>query len=61
MAGKVLDIKVCSPLNRSVAELMTEGNKLHRRLKGKYHAICHYSYNLPLWLIEKTVVQVYYD
>ena len=48
MAGKVLDIKVCSPLNRSVAELMTEGNKLHRRLKGKYHAICHYSYNLPL-------------
>ena len=36
MAGKVLNIKVCSPL------------KLHRDLTGKYHAICHYSYNLPL-------------
>jgi len=36
MAGKVLNIKVCSPL------------KLHGGLTGKYHAICHYSYNFPL-------------
>ena len=37
MAGKVLNIKVCSPL------------KLRSGLTGKYHAICHYSYNLPLY------------
>ena len=30
MAGKVLNIKACSPL------------KLYRGLTGKYHAICHY-------------------
>ena len=36
MAGKVLNIKVCSPL------------KLRIGLTGKHHAICHYSYNLPL-------------
>ena len=36
MAGKVLNIKFCSPL------------KLHSGLIGKYHTICHYSYNLPL-------------
>jgi len=36
MAGKVLNIKVCSPL------------KLRSGLTGNYHAICHYSYNLPL-------------
>jgi len=36
MAGKVLNIKVCSPL------------KLCSGLTGNYHAICHYSYNLPL-------------
>jgi len=36
MAGIVLNIKVCSPL------------KLHNGLTGNYHAICHYSYNLPL-------------
>ncbi len=36
MAGEVLNIKVCSPL------------KLHSGLTGKYHEICHYSYNLPL-------------
>ncbi len=35
MAGKVLNIKVCSPL------------KLRSGLTGNYHAICHYSYNLP--------------
>jgi hypothetical protein len=28
MAGDVVNIKVCNPLNRSEAELMTEGNKL---------------------------------
>ena len=37
MAGDVLNIKVCSPL------------KLHNGLTEKHHAICHYSYNLPLW------------
>ena len=36
MAGKVVNIKVCSPL------------KLRSGLTGNYHAICHYSYNLPL-------------
>jgi len=36
MAGKVLNIKVCSPL------------KLRCGLTGECHAICHYSYNLPL-------------
>ncbi len=36
MAGKVLNIKVCSPL------------KLRDDLTGNYHAICHYLYNLPL-------------
>ena len=36
MAGKVLNIKVCSPL------------KLRSGLTVNYHAICHYSYNLPL-------------
>jgi len=39
MEGKVLNIKVCSPL------------KLSRGLTGKYHAICHYSYNLSLCTI----------
>jgi len=37
MAGKVLNIKVSSPL------------KLRSGLTRNYHAICHYSYNLPLW------------
>lgn len=36
MAGDVLNIKVCNPL------------KLRSGLTGNYHAICHYSYNLPL-------------
>jgi hypothetical protein len=36
MAGNVLNIKVCSPL------------KQRSGLTGNYHAICHYSYNLPL-------------
>ena len=39
MAGKVLNIKVYSPL------------KLRSGLTGNYHAICHYSYNLPLCFI----------
>ena len=39
MAGYVVNINVCSPL------------KLLSGLKGKHHAICHYSYNLPLWHI----------
>jgi len=41
MAGDVANIKVCSPL------------KLRSGLTGKYHAICHYSYNLPLPTILK--------
>jgi len=41
MAGKVLNIKVCSLL------------KLHHGLTGKYQAIYHYSYKLPLWLVKK--------
>lgn len=41
MAGKVLNIKVCIPL------------KLRSGLTVNYHAICHYSYNLPLCVIEK--------
>ncbi len=36
MAGNVVNIKVCTPL------------KLRSGLTGKYHAICHYSYNFPL-------------
>jgi hypothetical protein len=36
MAGDVVNIKDCSPL------------KLFSGLTGNYHAICHYSYNLPL-------------
>jgi len=36
MAVKGLSIKVCSPI------------KLHCGLKGNYHAICQYSYNIPL-------------
>jgi hypothetical protein len=43
MAGKVLNIKVCSPL------------KLLSDLTRIYHAICHYSYNLPLCVsVKKT-------
>ena len=52
MAGKVLNIKACSPLNRSKAKRMTEGNKQRSGLTGKHHAPesfrdCHNSYNLP--------------
>jgi len=41
MAGVVVNIKVSSPL------------KLHSGLTGKKPAICHYSYNLPLYGILK--------
>ncbi len=44
MAGKVLNIKVCSPL------------KLYSGLTGNYHAICHYSYNLPLAGMEENLI-----
>jgi len=36
MTGVVANIKVCNPL------------KLSCGLTGKYHALCHYTYNLPL-------------
>lgn len=36
MAGDVVNIKVCVPL------------ELSSGLTGNYHAICHYSYNFPL-------------
>ncbi len=39
MAGNVLNIKVYIPI------------KLRSGLTGNYHAICHYSYNLPLTVI----------
>jgi hypothetical protein len=42
MASDVVNIKGCSPL------------KLHSGLTGNYHAICHYSYNLPLALMIET-------
>jgi cell wall assembly regulator SMI1 len=45
MAGKVLNIKVCSPL------------KQRSGLTGNYHAICHYSYNLPLWVIKMKILR----
>ena len=41
MAGDVVNIKVCNPL------------KLRSGLTGNYHAICHYSYNLPLAVRQK--------
>jgi len=36
MAGNVLNIKLSNPLKQC------------NGLTGDYHAICHYSYNLPL-------------
>jgi len=63
MAGEVVNIEACNPLNRSKAKLMTEGNKLCSGLTENYHSterselmsykriICHYSYNLPLAVI----------
>ena len=43
MAGDVVNINLCSPL------------KLRRGLTGNYHAICHYSYNLPLGSIASPI------
>ena len=43
MAGKVVNIEVCSPL------------KLRSGLTGKKPAICHYSYNLPLGIIKRNL------
>ena len=37
MADEVINIKVCCPL------------RLRSGLTGSYHAIFHYSYNLPAW------------
>lgn len=37
MAGVVVNVKVCSPLKQSSV------------LTGYYNAICHYSYNFPLY------------
>ena len=45
MAGKVLNMKVYSPL------------KIRSGLTGNYHAICHYSYNLPLDYIQNVTKQ----
>ena len=45
MAGDVVNIKVCSPL------------KLHSGLTRNYHAICHYSYNFPLYGTNSNVYQ----
>ena len=44
MAGKVLNIKAFIPL------------KLRSGLTGNYHAICHYSYNLPLETIAAYII-----
>jgi hypothetical protein len=49
MAGQVPNFKFCSPL------------KLHHGLTGKYHAICHYSYNLPLNYIRRVQGYVFID
>ena len=46
MAGKVLNIKVRSPL------------KLRSSLTGNYHAICHCSYNLPLCFMPKPTNEI---
>jgi hypothetical protein len=48
MAGAVANIKVCSPY------------KLRISLTGKYHAICHYLYNLPLAVIENQTYELNY-
>ena len=47
MAGDVVNIKVCNP------------HKLRSGLTGKCHAICHYSYNLPLCpIVTETAYQL---
>lgn len=47
MACDVLNIKACSLL------------KLRSGLTGNYHAICHYSYNLPLKLTAQMAYLVF--
>ncbi len=49
MAGNVANIKVCSPL------------KLRIGLIGNYHAICHYSYNLPLAVMQMNAENIIYN
>jgi len=46
MAGDVANIKVCIPL------------KYRSGLIGKYQAICHYSYNLPLTIIKMKLLKL---
>ena len=46
MAGDEVNIKVCRPL------------KLRSGLTGNYHAICHYSYNLPLCFIKLIILMI---
>jgi len=46
MAGKLLNIKFYSPF------------KLHSGLTGKYCAICHYTYNIPLCCIKLTFIEI---
>jgi len=48
MAGKVANIKVYSPLKLHHGLLAALREAPSGRLTGKYHAICHYSFNLPL-------------
>ncbi len=45
MAGNVVNIKFCSPL------------QLLNDLIGLKHAICHYSYNLPLGFIINQITE----
>ena len=54
MAGKVLNIKVCLRRARPIV-LGCNPLKLQSGLTGNYHAICHYSYNLPLGNILQTL------
>lgn len=44
MVGEVLNINVCSPV------------KLRGGLTRNYHEICHYSYNLPVGLMNVGLV-----
>lgn len=44
MAGDVVNIKVCNSL------------ELRSGLTGNYHAICHYSYNLPKYRMSNVVI-----
>ena len=48
MVGKVLNIKVCNPLKLRSGLLAKLREAPFGRLTGNFHAICHYSNNLPL-------------